>query len=1019
MSGPPYVPVNVEFGASTILPIKLERIKDEFLSLVFASIEKDSECNITKITSMPIENLDDVIPDIDGYLTRDDKNKLPKQSGGIRNLLDIYIRFLYKLIGIPIENFLKLLEPFAFLSSGLFANMEFGDANLYGNPLQIPNIAWIALQLSKPSTISLGIKNGIKFAQEIIIKIKNIIIDVLKPLIKIVTDIKGFIIDLLAKPLNYLSLPIPSFPLGFAGIEFPSFDKFELFKGVNALSLEKFGIKLPGLKIPEIQLPTSDLDVNFDINFIDLNIGDLITKPFEVIQKFLGRGDLPVPQELLDKLAEYFANDDNNVLGDLPEIDISEFDWIENITKDPIAQFEYIMKIANYTDPNGKPYLPYFYRENGLDVNGFKWYYSWDFFKNFELDTKEENIEGDIYEIHGLWNSITDAQLDNDNGFRSKVYFLLESFDWANWDKLPEEAQRIMKKKYPVKGSSGNIIKNEPKSFSAWRGAEGLLGNDRITFYNILKKTFEYNFWNTVKYRIDDNGKYIKDDLSWIKSSGGLPLTYRGRYNYKIDKKYHKDTDELGNPTKNQNITIDGYTRYNYKKFKMDFFKLIYNYKDKIQFFTSHQRLDYVLDYNEYMETVDNLTVDFTDILRLSNERETNGETIFGILENNAFRIDVGLKPLSSDSDPLAGFRDPDTGMPNFKASSFAKLNDIIKDMPCIPPIASFIFTSIDLVRNLIMFPLNFMINIVMTILDIVKKVLMLNIPGAIKKIGELVKMLMPSLDFFGDLIMKILSPLMKPFADKTKKRIDDTNDEMLDTARNNPKFNLKNVDIPNLNVNLPQSIPLNIGKLSAAFSSLKLPDVSIPEFNIALDSLNLPSINAPNFQISPVDLAQVLTKLKLPSIKINSIIFELSDITPPTPSFPKFDLGKIQAKLPNVNLPMSKLEGLSKFQISQCSGLMALMDRMELIAMIGLPKLHLNVVMELFCFVLELITSSLPIPIPGLQSICPLKMSIDATAEEFNAARENGKGFSFSPKSPQNYEWLIRGQTVQDEQDL
>ena len=195
---------------------------------------------------------------------------------------------------------------------------------------------------------------------------------------------------------------------------------------------------------------------------------------------------------------------------------------------------------------------------------------------------------------------------------------------------------------------------------------------------------------------------------------------------------------------------------------------------------------------------------------------------------------------------------------------------------------------------------------------------------------------------------MKVFDPLMKPFADKTKKKIDDTNDEMLEMARNNKKFNFNNINLPDLNA---------------------------PE----IGSLNIPKL----------------------------------------PSFPKFDLGKIQAKLPNVDLPMSNLENLSKFQISQCSGLMALLDRMELIAMVGLPKLHLNLVMELFCFILELITSSLPIPIPGLDSVCPLKLSITTTADEFNALRESGKGFSFSPKAPHNYMWLIRGQIIEDENDL
>ena len=954
-----YQNVDVEFGVNTILPIKIDSIIDQFLSLIFGTLEKDGNCDITKIIPMPIESLDELIPDKEGRLKRDDKNKKPKQSGGLRNILEVYIRFLYKLIGMPIEQFLKLLQPLSFLSGGFFKNMKLDGSNIYGNNLQIPDIAWIIKQISMPGSMSLGLKNMTKFVQEIGIKIKSIITDVLRPIIKLLSDMKGFITDLLIKPLGKLNLPIPSIPLGFIDIKLPSFDMNDLF-GDSSISLDKFNMP----------------------NIPDLDINGLMMKPFDTIMGFLNKCDIDVSNDLIDNLKDAL---DINFISEFPEIDLSEFEWIDDINKGPVEQFEYIMKIDDYKNSEGISYLPYFYRENGFEIDGdFKWYYSFDFFKNFELEDVKETIDNEYYEIHGLWKSITDAQLDKEEGFISDVYSLFSRYNWGNTNKLPEEAERIMKDKYPIKDNNGLIKTERPRTFDEWISAERI---DR--FYDFLEKTFEYNFWNSVKYKIDSNGDYIKQNQSWRKNNNGRLLTYRGRYNYLSDNKYYKDSDDIGSPSKNQNNDKLGYTRFNYKKLKMDFFKLIYTkYKNKIQFFTSHQRLDYVLDNTEYTENIDNLTVNFSEILRFSNDRESDGKLIEGILNNNPFRVSIGLKPISTH-DPLDEFRD--SGFLNFKPANFTKLISLVKDIPCVPTIVPWIFSVVDLIREMIMFPINILLEFVMKLVKIIKDVLILNIPGAIDKIGEFVGMLMPSLDFFRNISMNILSPLIKPMFLKQKEKLDKTNKDLAKKMVNNKKFNL-NVNLPN--INLPK---IDIGKLQ-----LEFPDAPIELLRVMI---NLPNIDIEKLQFEFPDvslgLLQRISNFKFPSIP-----------NIPTPNLPKIDLGKLQVEFPDV--PLELLQKIGRLQLPMCS-LLTILDKFEVIGMIALPKLHMKTLMELFCLVLETVTSTLPIPIP-LGGVCPVNLNIDASAEEFNILRDAGKGFSFSPKAPQNYQWLIRQQYIDDE---
>jgi hypothetical protein len=267
-------------------------------------------------------------------------------------------------------------------------------------------------------------------------------------------------------------------------------------------------------------------------------------------------------------------------------------------------------------------------------------------------------------------------------------------------------------------------------------------------FYNVLKRSYDLNFWNTIPFKSNGN---------------------QFNFKYGIDLQ----GNQIDLISKNIKVSSD----FNFKRFKLEFWKKLPNYSYK--YFNSYM-YSFIVYYKEFTEYKNYLTEPFSDTMRVSNDREVNNETIIGIFENDNFRdkvnanIDVSQSsnyrlPTGERDLPLFGAENYNAdGLVDFSASSLDgledNLNKIIEGIKevkgiegSIPAYMTWFLTVISFIKNLIMLPINLAMTLLEAVFKIIKSLLSLNLPGVVKGIISLIKSLSPSLDIFKNMTTSMM----------------------------------------------------------------------------------------------------------------------------------------------------------------------------------------------------------------------------------------------------------------------
>jgi len=261
---------------------------------------------------------------------------------------------------------------------------------------------------------------------------------------------------------------------------------------------------------------------------------------------------------------------------------------------------------------------------------------------------------------------------------------------------------------------------------------------DKNNLIEVLKKTYEYNFWNTETF----NGK---------------PILYKNGENINEKLSFEKVEYLI--------------TSYNYKLFKLNFWNLIPD--DKLKYFNSYNKYEYkkyILNFEEVEEEVDEyidgLTTNVFDIIRLSNDR-INEKEIIGIISDNKFRTAVNL-PNSENKKMFGDNYDLISGLPNFKALSLMGLIPLLKTKDAR---ISYLITIMEFLMNLLMFPINMLLGYIEKMFNIVKKLITLNIPGALKDVADLLLSLVPTISLFKKIIKGLMLPIIIPYIKNLKEQ--------------------------------------------------------------------------------------------------------------------------------------------------------------------------------------------------------------------------------------------------------
>ncbi|MFW6009638.1 MAG: hypothetical protein ACOCP8_10280, partial [archaeon] len=175
------------------------------------------------------------------------KNQIPepgkvesKSTGGIKELLKMFAKMIYKVLGQFAEKFIYLLSPLIVLVRQLFYNLE--GPNLVNPFPVIPDLISFNIQIALTAMTPLQvihIKNQIAAFVEQAKEIVNLISDVFIPLITFITNPPKLIEEFFNKVIyDGIDMPFPEVDLGFLNIKIPSNDPKNLF-GEGSLSVSK------------------------------------------------------------------------------------------------------------------------------------------------------------------------------------------------------------------------------------------------------------------------------------------------------------------------------------------------------------------------------------------------------------------------------------------------------------------------------------------------------------------------------------------------------------------------------------------------------------------------------------------------------------------------------------------------------------------------------------------------------------------------------------------------------------
>jgi hypothetical protein len=442
----------VEFGVSSSLEVDLDNLVDKFFEFILTP----GECEEATMTLEEIEKFrldmdlalkNGLFPDVEGNI----RGKISNSTGGLRDILKTLARIIYKIVGFFAEQFIAFLEPIQKIIGAIFQNTEIGPLNF----TTIPNIIYFDLKIvenfGNPESIKFWLELKIQAILDMVSSAKKIG-DILNLVIEAISDLNAFLNSLLEKILGNFTIPIPSIPLGFAGIELPAFDKKDLF-GAG-----------PDVDVPDFDVPGGLLNL-LNCAGKEIDLDKLVRNPQGEIRDSLG---LDIENsESLQKTAE------------MVEIDLSEIEFYQRIQRDPVQQLDYINAIKEFGRVNE------FYRDPYVDD---KFQYTFDFFQKFELAD--------------LFLKLEEAELLTDQTFILDFYNLLNKY---TTDNLPEQAEKFIReynqnirKKALLTGDFNfqkDLMLTVNDFFLGKLTKENLSKEDLVW---VLSRSFEYNFWNTI-----------------------------------------------------------------------------------------------------------------------------------------------------------------------------------------------------------------------------------------------------------------------------------------------------------------------------------------------------------------------------------------------------------------------------------------------------------------------------------------------------------------------------------------
>jgi hypothetical protein len=475
--------------------------------------------------------------------------------------------------------------------------------------------------------------------------------------------------------------------------------------------LGNFNIPLPSINIPfgGIKLPSFDLKGSFTNPNSPFNLENLISAGLAA-SSVVG-----LISNIDDAIKDLIDCKKKGNPATSKSINLDELNFIQNLGKDPITQRKYIMAIRDVNR------LDEFYREPFIKNDNYNDFsYTFDFFKTFDYDDTDNNGT----KINGLYKFLEKSKLYNNTDFIKKFYEILKNYDLNS---IPEMAKDFVN---TTNSNAHNGVYNniDELFFKKLNDSKYINTND---FLQIIKRSFDLNFWNSKLNT--DNKIYIHGKIS--------------------DKNFI-------------------YTDYDYKKFKLAFYEIIPD--DCLQYFATYTS-SYIVDFNEVDQYNDGYLLDFNQIISLSNDRYIGGNSLKeiggiqfkGILDDNTFRKLVGL-PVKSDGKLFSKY--DANGLPILDETDNSDCFDKLKSK--LPGLAAWTLFSVIFFGKVILFVLQLLFSFLEKILGILFDLIKLSIGGAFKKIGELVKSLLPSKDFFQKLVKTALGSVVASFIESAAKKL-------------------------------------------------------------------------------------------------------------------------------------------------------------------------------------------------------------------------------------------------------
>jgi hypothetical protein len=414
-----------------------------------------------------------------------------------------------------------------------------------------------------------------------------------------------------------------------------------------------------------------------------------------------------------------------------------------NFNKD----LKYFHNSKNYVNPGEY----YFYLDNikneNLDFTSqerrkefHRKYLSQKVFFKFKIQWKNNNFVDDLFD-NKLKDYITDIKKYKDNLDKIEVSKL-------EIDQLKDEntAYGFLFKTPQINTAEERLKKLKEQNVVYQELAEK-------QFIEILERSFQFNMWNTILF----------------VSDMGNELNFRHGKNL--------DGSQVEVIFQNQRVT----TKWDYKKFKMDFWKMIPY--ENIPYFQEYME-SFTLYFKKYFDYKEGLCSNISEILRISNSRLVNEKEIKGVLDYNDFRklvnknVENSIPNIKSigesskyrlaetETGRLFGNNYNPDGVTTFKASSLKDLDNILKKSigtitspkltmgKSLPGFMSWLTGIVSFMKDLIMLPINLVMTVLETLMDIVKDLLSLNLPGVVSNIISLISFLSPNLSLFQNMIM-------------------------------------------------------------------------------------------------------------------------------------------------------------------------------------------------------------------------------------------------------------------------